>query len=196
MSDNRGLGQHDDPPTGGGRFRPPCDREVRYRVVEVLHIDSDSGEVTSADIQHYKTPDGAQECLARWIKGGKSAVMQKGDLRWLPGDEDPRLALGITVDDSPQLEQQDDPPTWGGRLGIPGDRELRYRVVVVLHIDPGTGRVTAGGVQEFKTPGGAQRCLERWVAAGKSAVTQPGVLRWLPADSGPQALPGTLVDDQ
>lgn len=196
MSDEPQRDDQEDSPTWGGKLGVPGDRELRYRVVEVFYIGPGNGEVTSGDIRQYKTPEGAQAGLARWTKAGKSAVMQPGVLRWLPGDEDPRAALGMPGGDNPRSEEQEDAPTWGGKPGVPGDRELRYRAVEALHIDPGSGRVTSGIIREFKTPEGAQDCQGRWVAAGKAVVTQAGVLRWLPAGEDPQAALGMTVDGE
>lgn len=63
------------------------------------------------------------------------------------------------------------------RRGIPGEVEYRHRVVEVLALDE-DGRVLSGKIREFKTPEAAERCRDRWVAAGRSAVMQSGVLRW------------------
>jgi hypothetical protein len=67
------------------------------------------------------------------------------------------------------------------RHGIPGDFEYMYRVVEVLAVDE-DGRVTSGKTRRLSTRDGAERCHTDWIEAGKSAVLQTGVLRWLPPD--------------
>lgn len=65
---------------------PPED-EVRYRVVEVFHVD-EGGSVMTGDIREFKTRQGAYDFRNGQMRLGRSLAVQVGQLHWLADGEE------------------------------------------------------------------------------------------------------------